>query len=229
MEAAQRQLQLQEQQQQQTGQQQQTQQGGGDAALAAATAALGRDQSAAPSVQVQKQEVGALPLGWSAHFDPDSRQLYYYNVNDGTTQWERPASPPPPPLSPGAFGGDQQQQQAQQAASLPAEEARAADGEAPVDETVDGAVLTPDMKAKIRASHTEDEEQSGGGSKFRDKMERAKVAAARGQPQQQQQQRTSMQQQSVQLPPEAADLPLDVQARMYRELQWRQSSPDHQC
>lgn len=121
MEAAQRQLQVQERQGR----------GGGDAAaLAAATAALGRDQSAAPGgwgagyaqpqsrpqvqqgmggsgsgAQVQKQEVGALPLGWSAHFDPDSRQLYYYNVNDGTTQWDRPASPPPPPLPPGASGG----------------------------------------------------------------------------------------------------------------------------
>ena len=246
MEAAQRQLQAQEQQMR----------GGGDAAaLAAATAALGRDQSAAPGgygtghaqpqsqpqvqhgvggsgAQVQKQEVGALPLGWSAHFDPDSRQLYYYNVNDGTTQWDRPASPPPPPLPPGAFGGGGDSTmfgagQQQSTASLPAEEARAAD-EAPVDETVDGAVLTPDMKAKIMASHTEDEEQSGGGHKFRDLMERAKAAAARGQPQQQQQQRMQQQPQqpqSAQLPPEAADLPLDVQARMYREQQWRQSNP----
>jgi len=245
MEAAQRQLQAQERQMQ----------GGGEAAaLAAATAALGRDQSAAPGgygtgyaqpqsqpqvqhgvggsgAQVQKQEVGALPLGWSAHFDPDSRQLYYYNVNDGTTQWDRPASPPPPPLPPGASGGGENSAmfgagQQQSTASLPAEEARAAD-EAPVDETVDGAVLTPDMKAKIMASHTEDEEQSGGGHKFRDLMERAKAAAARGQPQQQrmEQQQQQQQPQSVQLPPEAADLPLDVQARMYREQQWRQSNP----
>ena len=250
MEAAQRQLQVQERQMQQAG-------GGDAAALAAATAALGRDQSVAPGgygtgyaaqpqshpqvqqgmeeggggAQVQKQEVGALPLGWSAHFDPDSRQLYYYNVNDGTTQWDRPASPPPPPLPPGASGGGGDSAtfgagQQQSTASLPAEEARAAD-EAPVDETVAGAVLTPDMKAKIMASHTEDEEQSGGGHKFRDLMERAKAAAARGQPQQQQQQRMQQQQQpqSVQLPPEAADLPLDVQARMYSELQWRQSNP----
>jgi len=250
MEAAQRQL-LQQQTQQQ-------------AALAAATAALGRDQSAAagygagyaqqPQSQsqsqqqqrgggggVQKQEVGALPLGWSAHFDPESRQLYYYNVNDGTTSWERPASPPPPPPMggvPGALGGalggaaaggygGGEDPAGGAAASLPPEEARTAD-EVPVDESIDGAVLTADMKAQIKASHTADEEASGGGQKFKELLERAQLASAGHQQQVQQRMQqggSASVSASAQLPPEASDLPIEEQARMYREMMWRQRNP----
>ena len=260
----------QSQQQYQQQQQQYQQQTTDPAALAAATEALGRDQSAISGYgagynaagqqqeqqsQVQKQEVGALPLGWSAHFDPDSRQLYYYNVNDGTTQWERPASPPPPPLAMGGgigedaamFGGSggqqqmpmpmqQQPQQAQQArpfggpqtqitpgaASLPPEEARNAE-EVPIDESIDGAELTPDMKAKIKASHTEEEEASGGGQRFKQMMERAKQQAGTQQQQRMQQQTSAPM--AAQLPPDAANLPLDEQARLYREMFWRQKNP----
>lgn len=264
------------QQQQQQYQQQQYQQQTDPAALAAATEALGRDQSAisgygagygqqqqqptqAKQSQVQKQEVGALPLGWSAHFDPESRQLYYYNVNDGTTQWERPASPPPPPplMNGGGTGGSaasggtsgnedaamfgggqqmpmQQPSQARQpfggpqpqitpgAASLPPDEARNAE-EVPIDESIDGAELTADMKAKIKASHTEEEEASGGGQRFKQMMERAKQqAAASGGAGAQQQTSAPM---AAQLPPDAANLPLDEQARLYREMFWRQKNP----
>ena len=266
-----------QQSQQQFQQQQQYQQQTDPAALAAATEALGRDQSAVSGYgagyagqqaqpqqsQVQRQEVGALPLGWSAHFDPDSRQLYYYNVNDGTTQWERPVSPPPPPpaMGGGAFGGganedaamfgggggQQQQmqmpmpmqpqpQQAQQvqpfggpqpqvtpgAASLPPEEARNAE-EVPIDESIDGAELTDEMKAKIKASHTEEEEASGGGQRFKQMMERAKQQAGTQQQQRMQQQTSAPM--AAQLPPDAANLPLDEQARLYREMFWRQKNP----
>jgi len=47
-----------------------------------------------------------LPQGWSTAQDP-SGKLYYYNVNDGRTQWDFPTAaniaPPPPPPTPGVL------------------------------------------------------------------------------------------------------------------------------
>ena len=120
------------------------------------------------------------------------------------------------------FGGPQPQV-TPGAASLPPEEARNAE-EVPIDESIDGAELTPEMKAKIKASHTDEEEASGGGQRFQQMMERARQQAATG-GQQRQRQAAASAPMAAHLPPDAANLPLDEQARLYRELFWRQKNP----
>eukprot|EP00562_Extubocellulus_spinifer_P020360 CAMPEP_0178586510 /NCGR_PEP_ID=MMETSP0697-20121206/25958_1 /TAXON_ID=265572 /ORGANISM="Extubocellulus spinifer, Strain CCMP396" /LENGTH=565 /DNA_ID=CAMNT_0020222637 /DNA_START=32 /DNA_END=1729 /DNA_ORIENTATION=- len=158
---------------------------------------------------IQRQEVGALPLGWSAHYDPDTRRLYYYNVNDGTTTWDKPAVPPPPPPPPppqSQFGAASDAGRTDPAAAsstaattyrggytasgyvpatstLPPEELADASIEEIPEHDLDGAELTEEMKSKMKTSHTEEEEASGGGQRFKEMMEKARKSV-----QQQQQQ-----------------------------------------
>jgi len=123
-------------------------------------------------------------------------------------QPQRPFAGPPTPQT--AVPG---------AASLPPDEARQADSEVPIDETIDGAVLTDEMKARIKASHTQEEEAGGGGQRFRQMMERAR---------QEQESRPAPTAEGPLLPPDAAGLPPDEQGRLYRELLWRRQNPQVQ-
>ncbi|KAG7358953.1 hypothetical protein IV203_015542 [Nitzschia inconspicua] len=90
---------------------------------------------------------------------------------------------------------------------------------------IEGALLTPEMKEKIKVTNENPEEEaSQGGERFRKLMERAR------QQQQQQQQlqqtyQTPPSQQSpslFQIPPDAMNLPVEDQARLFRELMARQ-------
>jgi hypothetical protein len=99
---------------------------------------------------------------------------------------------------------------------------------------IEGAGITEDMKDKIKATNdTPEEEASQGGERFRKLMERA-----REKHQQQQQQNgmsspspppsygastpTLAQQLQMQLPPDAMNLPIEEQARLFREIMARQ-------
>jgi hypothetical protein len=99
---------------------------------------------------------------------------------------------------------------------------------------IEGAALTEDMKARMKArNETPEEEASQGGERFRQLMERAKQ-----QPQQQPQRQFQQQQYApsppqmsqpqqtatsqLPIPPDALNLPVEEQARLFRELLARQ-------
>jgi len=77
-----------------------------------------------------------------------------------------------------------------------------------LDGSTPGAELTSDMLAKVKASHTEDEERSGGGFMFRKMIERAESRSVL--------QRASPS--SITQPPDMANLSVEEQARLFREM-----------
>jgi hypothetical protein len=85
--------------------------------------------------------------------------------------------------------------------------------------------LTENMKARIKATNElPEEEASQGGERFRKMMQRATVQQATfsQQQQQQQQQQPTFSYPPLQLPPNAMNLPIEEQARLFREIMARQ-------
>lgn len=54
----------------------------------------GIDQGSAAEEKPSTESSTALPAGWKELMDPSSGRPYYYNENDGTTSWDRPAAAP---------------------------------------------------------------------------------------------------------------------------------------
>ena len=91
-------------------------------------------------------------------------------------------------------------------------------------EDIEGAVITDEMKAKMKASHTKEEEESQGGQMFRNLMSRAKVKAN----QQQHQQSAQRQISNVQIPANAESLSIEEQARLFREIMMQRQQQQQQ-
>jgi len=89
---------------------------------------------------------------------------------------------------------------------------------------IEGATMTDEMKARAKASHTAEEEASQGGKMFRSLMERARQKAQLPPSalQQQQQQLQPQQQPNLQISPNAMDLSVEEQARLFREIMLKQ-------
>jgi hypothetical protein len=141
---------------------------------------------------------------------PPQQQLYQpqqqYNPNPPPLAFSQ--EPPPPAVAQISKGEEERE------------------GDLPTGD-IEGAALTPEMKAKIKAANVASEEDaSQGGERFRKLMERAKQAQFKLQQRQQiygappppQPQNAA----PLQIPPDALNLPVEEQARLFRELMARQ-------
>lgn len=160
-----------------------------------------------------QQPVQQQPLGQpNAQAPAQNQQISMQQIVQQYQQQQQQLQQPPPPHP------QQQQQPFQMGQDSSVDPA--ADGKDELPEgDIEGAVLTEEMKAKAKFSHTPQEEASQGGELFRSMMAQAKQRAGQQQTMVQQQPLPPPPpQQGVQIPANAMDLSIKEQARLFRDI-----------